>query len=827
MNIGDRKLNVNEEKNVFANAETLKKAILSTLIHNLGTNPETCSLQQWYNALSLLVKSKIGENFVATNRIYNEEKPRKMYYLSMEYLLGQSLYKRLSDLNLFDITKEALELCDINIYDLTHKVDKDAALGNGGLGRLAACFLDSIATHSYPGSGYGLRYNYGMFNQKIVDGKQVENPETWLNYGNPWEFQRPSFTFTVEFGGDVTMSKQKNGKLDVCWNSTEKVLALAWDMPITGYDTKSVANLRLWSAKSVDEFDLEQFNMGNYVEAVKDKVDAETLTKVLYPNDSTQQGQKLRLKQEYFFVSASIQDIITSHILQYDNLNNMEEKVCIQLNDTHPALAVAELMRLFVDVYDMDWNTAWQKVTKIINYTNHTLLPEALETWSIALLAEILPRHLQIIYEINERFLNELRINYPGEIELLAKTSIIDDERKLVRMSHLAIIGSNKVNGVAALHSKLLKEGLFADFNKIYPNKIINQTNGITPRRWLLLSNPELSSLINQNIGTSWVKNLDELRQLEQFVHDNNFIEAYANIKQSKKQQLANLISAQTGISVSAHAMFDTQVKRIHEYKRQLLNVLQVINRYITIKENPNKEFTPRIVIIAGKAAPGYYMAKKIIEFINDVAKIINHDPQTKDLLQLIFIPNYNVSKAEVIIPGSDLSEQISTAGTEASGTGNMKFALNGALTIGTLDGANVEILEEVGDDNIFIFGLNTQEVKNIRATGYNPWDYYNNNDAIKRILNMIKNGFFNSREPNKYEEIFTLLLNNGDYYLLLADFQDYVDKQKEVDELYQNKQAWMQKALLNTARVGKFSSDRTIHGYCKDIWNIAPVSIT
>lgn len=801
----------------FSNKDSLKKALLDSMVHEIGRDPAEASTYAWYNAVAEVIRRKMGENFVTTERAVKQNQAKQMFYLSMEYLLGQSMYKRLTDLKIDHIMREALQDFGVDLDELTQNIDRDAALGNGGLGRLAACFLDSIATHAYPGWGYGLRYDYGMFIQDIENGYQSERPETWLRYGNPWEFQRPGTSYHIQFGGHT------EGEI---WYAAENVLALAYDMPITGYDTDAVANLRLWSARSSDEFNLESFNTGNYVEAVADKVGAETLTKVLYPNDNTQEGKALRLRQEYFFVSASVQDILKNHKEKYGGFDNLADKVSIQLNDTHPALAIPELMRILMDENGYDWDKAWQITRNVISYTNHTLLPEALEKWSVQLMEQNLPRHLQIIYRINHNFLEELKAAHPENNEILSKLSLIDDATRSVRMAHLAIVGAHKVNGVAALHSQLLVDIMFPEFHAVYPGKFVNQTNGITPRRWLYQSNRELSDLISEKIGHGWLKDLSELQKLENFIEDDDFRRRFAEVKLARKQKLAQLISKRLNIQINPHALIDTQVKRIHEYKRQLLNILHVIARYNEIKDNPNGEFLERVVVFAGKAAPGYFMAKKIIALINDVANIVNNDGDVNGRLKVIFMPNYNVSQAEIIIPGSDLSEQISTAGTEASGTGNMKFALNGALTIGTLDGANVEIREEVGEDNIFIFGLTTDGVEKTKREGYNPWDYYNGNPELKRVLDMIKEGYFNQSEPHKYHDIFNSLTQYGDNYLLLADFKAYMNAQKEVEALYRNPDAWVRKAILNVARIGKFSSDRTIHGYCSEIWNIQSLGI-
>ncbi len=804
----------------LSNKEEVKEALIDALVHGEGSTPDDASTYSWYRAVAIVIRRKMAEYLIRTEKAIKEGKSKRMYYLSMEYLLGQSMYKRLTDLGLDELMRETLQDFGQDLDTLLKEEDKDAALGNGGLGRLAACFLDSIATHAYPGWGYGLRYDYGMFAQDIENGAQVERPETWLKYGNPWEFARPNHSHMIHFGGYVAGYQDASGYYPK-WQPAQTVCATAWDMPITGFDTCSVANLRLWSATAPDEFNLQSFNEGNYVEAVANQVNAETLTKVLYPNDSTQEGQALRLKQEYFFVSSSVQDILIEHLNNYPSLDNLSEKVAIQLNDTHPALAVAELMYQLLDHHRYSWDKAWAITEQTIAYTNHTLLPEALETWSINLMEQYLPRHMQIIYEINHHFLEDLRHRYPERQDLLSKLSIIDDKAHRVRMAHLAIVGAHKVNGVAALHSELLKTTMFPEFHAFYPNKFVNQTNGITPRRWLYQSNRELANFITKHIGDVWIKDLSQLRALENFVDNQDFCQKFAQIKQERKEKLAELIKEKTGIVVSTNAIFDTQVKRIHEYKRQLLNILHVIARYNEIKDNPEQEITPRVVIFAGKAAPGYFMAKQIIALINDVADVINNDPIVGDKLKVVFLPNYNVSQAEIIIPGSDLSEQISTAGMEASGTGNMKFTLNGALTIGTLDGANVEIKEEVGDENIFIFGLNVQEVVAKKQAGYNPSEYYESNPQLRRVLDMIRDGYFCAKQPSKYHDIFNSLTIHGDNFLVLADYQAYVDCQKRVDQLYQQPQEWTRQAIYNVARVGKFSADRTIHGYCADIWNI------
>ena len=660
-----------------------------------------------------------------------------------------------------------------------------------------------------------------MFRQAIINGQQVENPDNWLRYGNIWEFQRPESTYTVKFYGHVLEIPEGNS-VECHWVDCEPVVAMAYDVPIPGYDTETVNNLRLWSAKAAREFDLSHFNEGNYEKAVEERNATENISKVLYPNDTSELGKELRLKQQYFFVSASIQDILRRYLATHKGWEQLADKVAIQLNDTHPAIAVAEMMYQLVDVHRLSWVKAWGLVVKIFAYTNHTLMPEALETWSVDLLGRLLPRHLQIIFQINHEFLHMVNHRFPGDTDLLTRVSIIDESHgRRVRMAHLAVVGSHTVNGVAALHSELLKTTLFADFNRIYPGKLVNVTNGITPRRWLNQCNPGVTDLIEKTIGTGFQKDLHLLRKLEPLANDAKFQKAFRQVKYENKVRLANKIKKLTGIEVDPTSLFDVQIKRIHEYKRQLLNLLHVITLYNRIRSGKAPDVTPRTVIFGGKAAPGYLMAKLIIRLINDVASVINDDPAVGNKLKVVFYPNYEVSAAEILFPGSDLSEQISTAGTEASGTGNMKMALNGALTIGTLDGANVEIKEEVGADNIFIFGLTTQQVAETRAAGYNPWDFYHGHVELKQVLDMIDSGFFSVEQPDRYRQIFDNLLHKGDQYLLLADYESYIKTQDEVGELYKNQDKWTSMAILNVARVGKFSSDRTIAEYAENIWKL------
>jgi starch phosphorylase len=780
--------------------------------------------RDWYDAASFTVRDHVVERWIKTAESYAHNDPKRVYYLSLEFLIGRMLSNAALNLGIKDELKDGLASLGRDL-EATVEIETDAALGNGGLGRLAACFLDSMATMDIPASGYGIRYEYGMFRQTIEDGQQVENPDNWLRYGNIWEYQRPEVTYIIKFYGNVVKFPEDDAETQH-WVDAEHVVAMASDVPVPGYGTDTVNTLRLWSAKAAREFDLRHFNDGDYERAVEERNDTENISKVLYPNDASVLGKELRLKQQYFFVSASIQDILrrflTTHKVEtQSDWQALPEKIAIQLNDTHPSIGVAEMMYQLVDHYRLPWATAWGLVVKIFAYTNHTLMPEALETWTVELFGRLLPRHLEIIYRINHEFLHMVNHHFPGESDLLHRVSIIDESNgRRVRMAHLAVVGSHTVNGVAALHSDLLKQHLFADFNRIYPGKLTNVTNGITPRRWLNQANPALSSLIESAIGAGFKKDLTQIKKITPLAEDADFRKAFAAVKYANKLRLAAKIEQKTGIKLNANSLFDVQIKRIHEYKRQLLNVLHVITLYNRIRRG-EKGITPRTIIFGGKAAPGYWMAKQIIRLINDVAAIVNEDVLVGDQLKVVYYPNYEVSAAEILFPGSDLSEQISTAGTEASGTGNMKMALNGALTIGTLDGANVEIMEEVGIDNIFIFGLTTPQVAETKANGYNPRDYYNANPVLKEVLDMIGSGFFSVDEPNRYQAIVDNLLNNGDQYLLLADYASYIETQDKVSELYQNQDAWVRMAILNVANMAKFSSDRAISDYAKNIWHV------
>ena len=804
----------------------IDQALQNHLVFSSFKTSEAATPRDWYDAASYTVRDHVVERWIKTSDSYYRDDPKRVYYLSLEFLIGRMLSNAALNLGIKDELKEGLASLGRNLEN-TVEMETDAALGNGGLGRLAACFLDSMATMDIPAAGYGIRYEYGMFKQTIENGQQVENPDNWLRYGNIWEFQRPESTYNIKFHGHVVKYATDDGEFQH-WVDSEHVVAMAYDVPVPGYGTDTVNTLRLWSAKAAREFDLRHFNDGNYERAVEERNETENISKVLYPNDSSVLGKELRLKQQYFFVSASIQDILrrflsVHEIKKQSDWDLLPEKIAIQLNDTHPSIGVAEMMYQLVDNHQLPWAKAWALVIKIFAYTNHTLMPEALETWSVALFERLLPRHLEIIYQINKEFLNMVNHQFPGDTDLLTRVSIIDEAHgRRVRMAHLAVVGSHTVNGVAALHSELLKQTLFADFNRIYPGKLTNVTNGITPRRWLNQANPALTSLIEKAIGAGFKKDLTQIKKITPLADDADFRKAFAAVKLGNKVKLADKIERLTGIKLNTNSLFDVQIKRIHEYKRQLLNVLHVITLYNRIRSG-EQGITPRTVIFGGKAAPGYWMAKQIIRLIHDVAQIVNNDPAVGDQLKVVYYPNYEVSAAEILFPGSDLSEQISTAGTEASGTGNMKMALNGALTIGTLDGANVEIKEEVGDENIFIFGLTTPQVAETKANGYNPRDYYNANPILKDVLDMIASGFFSVDEPNRYQPIVDNLLNNGDQYLLLADYASYIEAQEKVSKAYKNQDEWTRLAILNVANMAKFSSDRAISEYAKNIWKVSP----
>ncbi len=802
------------------------KSFLEHLEYTLGKDKYSATTFDIYNALAYAVRDRMIERWLDTQQAYYNTDHKRVYYLSMEFLMGRTLENSLINLGHYEEFLEAMNSLGYDLEELSNQ-EQDAGLGNGGLGRLAACFLDSMATMSIPAYGYGIRYEYGIFRQKIVDGAQVEIPDNWLRYRNPWEMDRQEHLHPVKFYGRV-INVTIGSKVRQEWVDTEDVMAMAYDFPIPGYRNATVNTMRLWSAKSSREFDLRFFNEGNYIRAVEKKMLSENISKVLYPADNVLEGKELRFKQEYFLASATVHDVLYRFKKMHKDLRILPEKVAIQLNDTHPALTIPELLRVLLDIEGLDWDDAWAITTKTFAYTNHTILPEALEKWPIWFFEQILPRHLQIIFEINERFLSQVRERYPGDNDRLARLSIIEEhwERK-VRMAHLAIIGSHSVNGVAAIHSEILKNELFRDFYELYPERFNNKTNGITQRRWLKKANPMLANLIDRQLGTSWTTNLYELRLLQPLANDPPFLKAWQEVKRQNKKQLAAYIHKHNCIEVDIESMFDCQVKRLHEYKRQLLNVLHIITLYNRIKTDPKAEVVPRTFIFSGKAAPSYVTAKLIIRLISAVGDVVNRDPDVAGRLKVVFLANYSVSLAEKIFPASDLSEQISTAGTEASGTGNMKFALNGALTIGTLDGANIEIMEEVGRENIFIFGLTADQVATLKQKGYNPRDFYNRNPELRQVLDMISGGAFSPGDPNLFKPIVDILLNQGDNYLLLADYASYIECQEEVSRIYKDQQEWTRRAILNTAGMGKFSSDRTIAEYAREIWNVEPHPIS
>lgn len=801
--------------------EALKHSIAYKLMFTIGKDPSVANQHDWLNASLLAVRDRMVERWLRSSRAQLSQDVRQVYYLSMEFLLGRTLGNALMAMGIYDDLNQALDEMGLNLADLMEE-ENDPGLGNGGLGRLAACFLDSLATLGLPGRGYGIRYDYGMFRQNIIDGEQKESPDYWLEYGNPWEFQRYNTRYKIRFGGRIQHEGAK-----VRWLETEEIVAMAYDQIIPGFDTDATNTLRLWGAQASNEINLGKFNQGDYFAAVEDKNHSENVSRVLYPDDSTYSGRELRLRQEYFLVSATVQDILNRHWQMHKTWSNLADKIAIHLNDTHPVLAIPELMRLLIDEHKFSWDDAFEVTCQVFSYTNHTLMSEALETWPVEMIGKILPRHLGIIFEINDYFLKTIQEYYPEDWDLLSRISIIDENNgRRIRMAWLAVVVSHKVNGVSELHSNLMVQSLFADFARLFPGRFCNKTNGVTPRRWLALANPALSELLDEEIGRTWRTDLSQLAELNQQIDYPAFIEKVADAKFYNKRRLADWVAKNMDVVLDPNALFDVQIKRIHEYKRQLLNVLHVITRYNRIKADPGADWVPRVNIFAGKAASAYYTAKHIIHLINDVASVINNDPQVKNKLKVVFIPNYSVSLAQIIIPAADLSEQISTAGTEASGTSNMKFALNGALTIGTLDGANVEMLEHVGEENIFIFGNTTPQVEALRSGGYNPRKYYEEDAELHQVLTQIASGVFSPQEPGRYRNLFDSLVNFGDHYQLLADYRSYVDTQDKVDELYRKPEEWQRRAALNIANMGYFSSDRTIQEYADEIWHIKPVRL-
>ena len=793
------------------------------LLATVGTAPERAQPAQIMHALALSVREHLSQRWVANDSADRAARARRVNYLSMEFLMGRTLGNALAALGLQGDAADAARARAATLEDVA-ATEPDAALGNGGLGRLAACFLDSMATLGLPSFGYGIRYEFGMFAQSIEGGRQVERPDPWLEEGTPWEFPRPDVNYRVRFGGSVVATAHTG--LPPQWHHADEVKAKAYDMVIPGHGTLRTSTLRLWKAAAPSQIDLQAFNSGDYARAAEYKNAFENISWVLYPNDSTDAGRELRLRQEYFFTSASLQDILARHIAEHDSLRSslgqLSSKVAIHLNDTHPAIGVAELMRLLIDEHRIPWAVAWATTQQVFSYTNHTLMPEALETWPLSLMTRVLPRHMDIIYRINQEFLDFAARQRPGDMDFLRRLSLIDESGdRRVRMAHLSVVGSHKVNGVSALHSELLVQTIFADFASLWPERFINITNGVTPRRWLAQANPGLAGLLDDHIGTVWRLDLDQLLSLRPLAENVEFRKAFMAVKLANKQRLAQHILASTGVAVDPTSLFDVQVKRIHEYKRQLLNLLHVVARYQAMLANPGANWVPRTVIFAGKAASSYAMAKDIIRLIHDVAAVVNHDARLQGRMKLVFVPNYGVSVAELLMPGADLSEQISTAGTEASGTGNMKLAMNGALTIGTDDGANIEIRQQVGSDNIFIFGLSTAEVAAQRAAGYWPRNFYQGNSRLKSVLDAIRGGAFSANEPSRYAPLVESLLEGGDRYMLLADFDSYLAAQNRVDALYSKPQEWAAKAILNVAGMGLFSTDRSIADYAQRIWNV------
>jgi len=799
----------------------LRENINRHIVSILGNDFEPPRKDTYFKGLAYCVRDRIIERWLKAQRSYYKNQNKRVYYLSMEFLPGPFLKSYVQSLQIESEIEQSLEGTGFDLETLS-KEESEPGLGNGGLGRLASCYMDSMANLNIPGYGYGIRYDYGIFQQKIIDGNQVEICDDWLHSGNPWEISRRNFLYTVQFYGRSETYLDDKGEVKYRWADTQNVHAMACDILIPSHNSNSVINMRLWQATSSKEFDLSFYNNGDYMRAMEDKILTENITKVLYPGDEPEQGKELRLKQQYFLVASTFEDLIRRYKKKHDSFHELSDCVAVQLNDTHPSISVAELMRILVDEEGLPWDEAWGITVKTFAYTNHTVLPEALETWPVGLLGKVLPRHMEIIYEINFKFLEEVKKRFPGDSGILSRMSIIAEGReKRVRMAHLAIVGSHSVNGVAALHTQILKDSLFRDFNIFYPGKIRNVTNGITQRRWLLQANPDLAKLISAKIGDNWIRDLYELKKLIPLAESADFRSEWRRIKNHNKLLLAKYILEETGITILENSLLDIQSKRFHEYKRQMLNILHVVTLYNRIKENPDSVSVPRTVIFAGKAAPGYYLAKLTIKLINDIAAVVNSDQRTNHKLRVVFLPNYCVSQAEKLVSASDLSEQISMAGMEASGTGNMKFALNGSLIIGTLDGANIEIMEEVGKDNIFIFGLKIDEVNALKRSGYNPRDYYNSNHELKKAIDMIALGYFSKTNKNLFSPIIQSLLDQGDRYMVLNDFNSYMDAQASVNRLYENTEEWTKRSILNTANMGKFSSDRAVKEYAENIWGI------
>lgn len=815
-----------EDDRTGTEKETLKRAFLDNLYYLQGKIPQLASQHDFYMALAYSVRDRMLHRTLHSVREYIKHKAKMVSYLSAEFLMGPHLANNLLNLGLYDNFDKALKELGLNLDDLIEQ-EEEPGLGNGGLGRLAACFLDSLATLDVPAFGYGIRYEFGLFNQEIKNGWQVEITDKWLKYGNPWEIAQIELTQSIKYGGNTRAYFDQNGRYSVEWIPEYVVIAVPYDTTVLGYGTNTSALLRLWKAEASESFDFQRFNNGDYYGAVNNKVTSENISKVLYPNDEQVRGKELRLEQQYFFTSASLQDMMRMHCREGKNApESFHESFTIQLNDTHPAVAVAELMRILLDDYHLDWDTAWRVTGQSVNYTNHTLLPEALEKWPMSIFGSMLPRHLEIILEINHHFLKVVRNTFPGDEERISRMSIIDESGgKYVRMANLACVGSKAINGVAALHTELLKSGILKDFYELWPEKFSNKTNGVTPRRWLVLNNQNLATLISSKIGTQWIKDLYELKKLEKYADDPAFQKEWRKCKKNVKKYLADYISTHLGMEINPNSMFDILVKRIHEYKRQHLKMLHIITLYNRIKENPDIDIVPRTFIFGGKAATGYFMAKLIIKLINSVAEVVNNDPDVNGRLKVIFLPNYNIKTSQHVYPAADLSEQISTAGKEASGTGNMKFTMNGGLTIGTLDGANIEIREEVGEDNFFLFGLKTDEVHALKSNSYDPQYYYETNPDLKKALDMIRMGYFSPENIDLFKPVYDSLVNH-DEYMLMADYQSYIACQDEVDKVYRDPSKWTKMSILNVARSGKFSCDRTVGQYCRDIWQVKPVNV-
>ena len=803
----------------------LKRAFAYNIFYQQGATTRTASINDCYLAVAHALRDRMQHLFVNSVEALLEKESKIICYLSAEFLMGPHLHNNLVNLGLYDDFAQAAEEIGLDLKELIDH-EEEPGLGNGGLGRLAACYLDSLSSLQIPAIGYGIRYEYGMFDQEIVGGWQKELSDRWLHPGNPWEIKKPDMACDIGFGGHTETYHGEKGNLRSRWIPARVVTAVPYDTPVPGYKVNNVNLLRLWSAEAHTSFDFEDFNTGDYYGAVEDKIIAETISKVLYPNDEQAAGKQLRLEQQFFFTSASLQDMIRIHLFSNDSLDNLHDYFQGQLNDTHPAVAIPELMRLLMDIHLYEWDQAWEITSTTLCYTNHTLLPEAMEKWKIDLVANLLPRHLEIIFEINSRFMDEVRLKYPGDDQRLSRMSIIDESGpRYVRMANLACVGSKVINGVAAMHTDLLRKHTLADFNEMYPGKIRNVTNGVTPRRWIAVSNPRLTSLITEAIGEKWLTNLTDLKQLENMADDASFQEAWRKVKEDNKQDAADKIKDHLGLAVDAKAMFDVQVKRIHEYKRQHLNVLHIITLYNRIKANPDLEITPRLFLFGGKAAPSYFMAKRMIKLITSVAGVVNNDPDVRGRLQVFFIPNYNVKIGHSVYPMTDLSEQISQAGMEASGTGNMKFSMNGALTIGTLDGANVEIREEVGAENFFLFGLNVDEVMELQSSGYNPREYYQNDPELMAAIDLIASGHFSHGDRDLFRPIVDSLLYD-DQYTLFADYRAYIDCQDTVGKAFQDKKNWTRMSILNAVRMGKFSSDRSIMDYSRKIWDVKPFPV-